>query len=1063
MKDYKIINKKLDVNKFSPKKLDIPLRGNEILYVTSIPFPNKKLFVLTDNDLFYIIDNNNYSKPEVFKLNTSKSNNKTVKFQTDALDSQIWTDKKGNHAIIKYKRISYYYNPLMANKIEELDLITFGNILIQPYAVIFNEDKSTEKDTGIFLISDYNSSIYEVQIFLSDKKEMMRSRFGAVLKLKPDIRRKTTTDHDNTKFNFLEMDRDDRITDFKLFTKGDKILLLAITKNILFQFVGKNDFRGVFSNYDVDTGDISKAIKKFFPQKQKSNQIMVVKKLKNGEKIEVTRMEIEEKEKSAFSRIQLINKENKNEFGSFGFMGDCGYIIGEVDKDLKPQNKFNVNKYYKLDKEAKEKSEIIHKAMPKAVCESNFNRFFLYSNYLVVQNKLTNAIKQNEQLKLDLIDIFYNEDSIIIYNKKNIYKIPLDNENENLYEDYIQKGDYKTALLLKKDDKILTPSLHKLYGDSLFEQKKYLDAAIEYAFSNEVFEHVCIKFLKINKTEALIRYIILIMQFRLYHAKKEKTKSENENDEGDNNETKDESKKEQFVERFLLHSWILELLTEKLENESGDELVAEIKDITRYENIGSKYISTNLVYNILNLFNKQKELITFATLKKDYESIISSLISRKKINQAFEQFNSLFCGDEGAFDSKLKKIFFTYGNILMKENIGKTIDSLINYFRPENPEDLIRILISPNLNSITENKKNFDIVMKYIKELKKKPYKIKDKEFNLTKYQNLHNLYILLISQSKIGSDKESFLRNLKNIIDIFILSKQGKITDKIYFDINFAKKIFKEKDDRKSKEILCLIYFLLNQYLDSIDVAIENNFEEMLLYLTKNIEEEKFRKKIWLKIFQYEKNKENGLEKAKEVIKKSDGIIKIEDIIPLMSDSEKLNDFKEELMKCIEYSKESELKLNNEIREFNEANNLINKDIDFSEKKAVKKKFTDLRCSKCNKSINSGKNSKFFLFPCQHIFDLQCLIDIYMEFKMSKLGDEKFNEKVGVIKDFLRKIKELEGKNEEKFKEFMLNNHKKMLYDYLNDECLLCGQEMIDSTQIDFNSDEKFEWELIH
>ena len=110
--------------------------------------------------------------------------------------------------------------------------------MIQPYAVIFNEDKCTEKDTGIFLISDYNSSIYEVQIFLSDKKEMMRSRFGAVLKLKPDIRRKTTTDHDNTKFNFLEMDRDDRITDFKLFTKGDKILLLAnIVIHVIFFFI----------------------------------------------------------------------------------------------------------------------------------------------------------------------------------------------------------------------------------------------------------------------------------------------------------------------------------------------------------------------------------------------------------------------------------------------------------------------------------------------------------------------------------------------------------------------------------------------------------------------------------------------------------------------------------------------------------------------------------------------------------------------------------------------------------------------------------------------------------
>ena len=53
---------------------------------------------------------------------------------------------------------------------------------------------------------------------------------------------------------------------------------------------------------------------------------------------------------------------------------------------------------------------------------------------------------------------------------------------------------------------------------------------------------------------------------------------------------------------------------------------------------------------------------------------------------------------------------------------------------------------------------------------------------------------------------------------------------------------------------------------------------------------------------------------------------------------------------------------------------------------------------------------------------------------------------------------------NKEKFgneEEYVLNNIKKILYDYLDDECLLCGQEMIDSTQIEFNTDEKFEWDL--
>ena len=1074
MKDYKIINKKLDVNKFSPQKLDISISGN-ILYVTSIPFPNKKIFLLTDTDKFYIIENNNLSKPQVFQLKSDYLNSdklKPIKFQTDSLESQIWTDKKGNHVIIKYKRICFYYNPNLKKKIEELNLINFGNTLIQPYAVVFNEDKCNYRDTGVFLLSDYYSSIYEVQLFLSDENEMMRSRFGEILKLKIDNKKSTQPSENSFNLNFFEMDKDDRIIDFKLITQDETILLLAITKNLLFQFFGKKDFRSVFNNYNVETGDISKAVKKFFPQKQKSNQVKIVKKLKNGEKFEINRVEKEKKEPSAFSRIQLLKKENKNEIDSFGFMSDCGYIIGEINKDLKPQNQFNVFKYYKFEKETKEKSEIIHQIMPKAVCESNFNRFFLYTNYLVVQNKLTNTIKQNEHIKLDLIDIFDNEDFIIVYSKKNIYKIPLDNENDNLYEDYIQKGDYKTALLLKKDDALLRPSLHKLYADNLFNNKQYLEAAIEYAFSNEIFENVCIKFLKINNTVGLIRYLILIMQFRLNHIKNEKKKDKKE--EGETNEETKENNKEQFIERYLLHTWLLELLAEKLENENNDELVKEIKGITKYESVGSKYLDENLIYNILNLFNKQDELIAFAAFKKDYEIIIRSLISKKKIDLTLEQFNLSFCGDGGQLDAKLKKYFYKYGNILIKENIPKTIDSLNQYFRPENPEELIRLLISPNFKSITENESNFKIVMKYIKDLMK-PDKKKDKEQKnvLNKYQNLHNLYILLVSQSKFGTYKQSFLRELKSIIDTFTqnqqFEKKGKITDKIYFDLNFAKKIFKEKEDTKSKEILCLIYFLLNQYLDSIDVAIENNFEELLLYLTKNILDEKFRKKIWLKIFVYEKEKHN-LTKAKEIIEKSDNIIKIEDVIPLMSDNEKLNDLKEELAKCIQNSDESIIKLNNEIREFNEANNSINKDIDFSEKKAVKKKFTDLRCSKCNKNINTGKNSKFYLFPCQHIFDLQCLVDIYMEFATYKLKDEEFKKKIGVIKDMSKKIKQIEdrknlaliGKGQfDKEEEFVLNVSKKQLFDYLNEECLLCGQDMIDSTQIEFGNDERLEWDL--
>lgn len=42
---------------------------------------------------------------------------------------------------------------------------------------------------------------------------------------------------------------------------------------------------------------------------------------------------------------------------------------------------------------------------------------------------------------------------IIIYNENGIYKIPLENEFKYLFEDYIEIGNYESALELTKDEK----------------------------------------------------------------------------------------------------------------------------------------------------------------------------------------------------------------------------------------------------------------------------------------------------------------------------------------------------------------------------------------------------------------------------------------------------------------------------------------------------------------------------------------------------------------------------------------------------------------------------------
>lgn len=53
------------------------------------------------------------------------------------------------------------------------------------------------------------------------------------------------------------------------------------------------------------------------------------------------------------------------------------------------------------------------------------------------------------------LDMYYHHISngIIIYNENGIYKIPLENEFKYLFEDYIEIGNYESALELTKDEK----------------------------------------------------------------------------------------------------------------------------------------------------------------------------------------------------------------------------------------------------------------------------------------------------------------------------------------------------------------------------------------------------------------------------------------------------------------------------------------------------------------------------------------------------------------------------------------------------------------------------------
>ena len=637
------------------------------------------MFILTDNNLFYVIEKGIPKK--TIKYIISSTCKKNRKYQTEEIESQIWCDKIGNHIIIKYKNNLYYYNPnLPKEKIQELNLY-YNNYYLVPYAVAFNSDFYDTTDTGYILFSDFNSDIYLLRIQINDKNKII-SLFFRIFTFTPMkfyiINELDEDEDEEDKFydlDFFKLDKNEKILDIKIIfssenknlfettidNQGKNILILAITKNKIFQFQGKDSFEKVFDNYTLENGNIAKACKLFHNKKNfnlKKSRIQLFNQYLPFYKFE------------AFQKPELL----------FSCMFQCGYCVGILKDFLNPAP---IKEFVIYDYPRKKQKD----SLPIQVCQSMIHIYFLYNNNLVIKNKLTNRISDILQLPEPMLDIYYNlvMNEIILYSSKNVYKIILDLESKYLWEYYVEIGSFKYALkTLGKEDKYMRPILHKLYGNQLFKEKNYSDAAINYAFSDEKFEHICLKFLNVNNIDALLKYLTLIFYFKL--ERKNNNKIKNINLLNENN----------FIEKYLINSWIFELLIIKKIEKERDEVIPFIRDYTRNHLHGKDYIDKNILYYILRWHGKLEELIEYAKINQDYEVVIFNLINKGNVFEALEYIKIFFYfGIENI--NIIKNIFHKYGAIFMKKNPKETITILENCFQiNNNTQEITKIILSVN-------------------------------------------------------------------------------------------------------------------------------------------------------------------------------------------------------------------------------------------------------------------------------------------------------------------------------------------------------------------------------
>ena len=1096
--------------KLNLEKWDLKLDG-EIKYLISLE--SDYTYILTQRS-FYIYDkpNNNLIKNQIPDDNNGNNSNlASVKNETST-GNRIWPDKYGIHIIFKLDGICYYYNNILKEnkKIKRLKLISEENkIYIEPFALSFNDINKNQKNSDEIIFTDKDSIIYTLNIKLDNKGEISE-KINKIFDIKSiryiDLENSENNEEDveeegknNELDNYLEdnyfiLENDDKIYDIKLFVKEEKTkrfqttrnyFILAVSKRIIFQFKGKNSINEIFSKNKKDNKFSIKNLIincKIFPKLYKIP-------LENP-------------------KLQLIKSKDKKII--FSWNSESGFTFWEMlidnnDGNILPQKDFNLYKYIKI----KQDGNLEKKPCPIACLSTSRNIYYLYNDCLMIMSTLTNNIiytKYFEENREPYLDMFYNPDMkrIIIYSSYRIIKLSLEHEYNNLWEDYIQKGEYDLALqFYPKEDEIFKAKLRKLKANYLFNKKDYESAGFDFALSDENFEHVCMKFFKLNEVNNLINYLDLVNKLRLAKIEENKKSLTNENIF--------------LIQKYLINTWLLELILEKIDKNKNmnndnnktknmkiqNENIKEI--INRSGYIDSKnYLDKLIIFYALRNYGKHEDFEVFAGLKNDYKAIIFELVNHYKYKDAIDNLiNYMSYDNDEIFLKKLIKIFFIYSNIFVKESPQQVMEILDEYYYLiENPKDIIKILI--NLDDIYDNKmdeETFEKVLNFIKKFlffPKKSKKNKEYQLNLddaTK-QNFYNLYILYISKSyKIEHINEfndylkSLITNRNKLSSRYLLNVDNY---KVFFEFSFAENLFK-----KNKSSLALLYCLKKQYNKSISYAVKCSDKNIPIFIANSISDLKKKKEIWLSIFKY--SKANQIKLVEEILQKSNGVLTITDILPYLMGNVQLKEILTNLNKYIDDYEFKLRKLKININDFAKSEEIVSKKINRITNYAQKNlrvKFEEIFCCMCLKNLNENN---FFLFPCRHDFDFDCIINLLLYYDSKNIGDEVFKNRIKSIKSIintLQKAKQFKDKinplnkknslNDENrirnsntfkgfFKNFTLKNNFKNinldnedelinssineLEELLNEECPLCGNEAILDVQTKFGEENDIDW----
>ncbi|XP_059616594.1 vacuolar protein sorting-associated protein 18 homolog isoform X2 [Phlebotomus argentipes] len=512
---------------------------------------------------------------------------------------------------------------------------------------------------------------------------------------------------------------------------------------------------------------------------------------------------------------------------SFGWITEPCIFYGEMDAKSDSPARMVHNKRIPFPENEKN--------APVAFALTDFHAILVYPDHLTAISLLNYQVVYEEFISENLGPLQnavrdYRENVIYVYSTKVIFRIRVTNEERNVWQIYLEKGEFDRALRYAKDNPAHLDIVLCKQAEQCFNRKEFIESARLFAETKSSFEGICLKFLEINENEALM----IFLRKRLEGLKAQD--------------------KSQIT---MLVVWMVELfLTEMARRGDSQEQVRVLqRDFDVFMNtprvVECMKTNRSVIYDLMASHGDAHNLATFTAVNRDFENVVNQHIALGKFLEALNVLRG----------QNRPELFYKYAPILMENIPAETIAAAMAQGKRLDPVKLLPTLI------VLESDVHVTEIIRYLE------YCVHLLGCSETA---IHNFLIKLYAQNR--SEK----------LMIF-LETQGKDVSMIHYDVHYALRVCRQHN---VAEACVFLQCLLEMWHQAVELALTVN-TKLAQHTASMAPDRDLRRKLWLRIAEHEIRGREDVKEALELLQECD-LLRIEDLLPFFSDFERIDHFKE-------------------------------------------------------------------------------------------------------------------------------------------------------------------------